>query len=81
MDGAHLLGILPTGAGKSVCYQVPALSRYEKTGALSVVISPLVALMAAQTPASIGHKRRNAPVDRHTDEHLSRAGFRHTGHG
>ncbi|MCC6473800.1 MAG: RecQ family ATP-dependent DNA helicase, partial [Burkholderiales bacterium] len=48
MRGEHLLGILPTGAGKSVCYQVPALSRYDKTGALAVVISPLVALMADQ---------------------------------
>jgi ATP-dependent DNA helicase RecQ len=48
MDGDHLLGILPTGTGKSICYQIPALSRYDKTGALTVVISPLVALMADQ---------------------------------
>lgn len=41
-------GILPTGTGKSVCYQIPALSRFDKTGALTVVISPLVALMADQ---------------------------------
>lgn len=48
MRGDHVLGILPTGTGKSVCYQIPALSRFEKTGALTVVISPLVALMADQ---------------------------------
>ena len=48
MAGEHVLGILPTGTGKSVCYQIPALSRYDKTGALTVVISPLVALMADQ---------------------------------
>ena len=48
MAGEHVLGILPTGTGKSICYQVPALSRYDKTGALTVVISPLVALMADQ---------------------------------
>ena len=48
MAGEHLLAILPTGTGKSICYQVPALSRYDKTGALTVVISPLVALMADQ---------------------------------
>lgn len=48
MGGGHVLGILPTGTGKSLCYQVPALSRYYKTGALTVVISPLVALMADQ---------------------------------
>ena len=48
MAGTPVLGILPTGTGKSLCYQVPALSRYDKTGALTVVISPLVALMADQ---------------------------------
>ena len=48
MLGLHLLAVLPTGAGKSVCYQVPALSRYDKAGSLTVVISPLVALMADQ---------------------------------
>ena len=48
MAGKHVLAILPTGAGKSLCYQLPALSRYDKTGALTVVISPLVALMADQ---------------------------------
>ena len=48
MAGGHVLGILPTGTGKSLCYQIPALSRYDKTGALTVVISPLVALMADQ---------------------------------
>ena len=48
MAHGNVLGILPTGTGKSVCYQVPALSLYDKTGALTVVISPLVALMADQ---------------------------------
>jgi ATP-dependent DNA helicase RecQ len=48
MGGRHVLGILPTGTGKSICYQIPALSRFENTGALTVVVSPLVALMADQ---------------------------------
>ena len=48
MRDRSVVAILPTGTGKSVCYQVPALSRYDKTGALTVVISPLVALMADQ---------------------------------
>ena len=48
MRGEHNLGILPTGTGKSLCYQIPALSRFVRTGALSVVISPLVALMEDQ---------------------------------
>lgn len=53
--GGHALGILPTGTGKSLCYQIPALSRYDKTGALTVVISPLVALMADQV-AGLKHR-------------------------
>ena len=48
LGGGHVLGLLPTGAGKSLCYQVPALSRHDRIGALTVVISPLVALMADQ---------------------------------
>ncbi|MGI9449635.1 MAG: DEAD/DEAH box helicase, partial [Geminicoccaceae bacterium] len=48
MAGENVLGILPTGTGKSVCYQLPALARFHKTGDLTVVISPLVALMADQ---------------------------------
>lgn len=46
--GKHVLGILPTGAGKSLCYRIPVLSRYDETGALTVVISPLAAFMVVQ---------------------------------
>ncbi len=48
MAGEHVLGLLPTGTGKSLCYQIPALARYERIGTLTVVISPLVALMSDQ---------------------------------
>ena len=58
MAGKHVLGILPTGTGKSLCYQIPALSRYDKTGALTVVISPLVALMADQVAGLEGARHR-----------------------
>ncbi|MEE8525105.1 MAG: RecQ family ATP-dependent DNA helicase [Thermoanaerobaculia bacterium] len=43
-----LLAILATGAGKSICYQLPALVRYFRRGLLTVVISPLQALMKDQ---------------------------------
>ncbi|MBF0392261.1 MAG: RecQ family ATP-dependent DNA helicase, partial [Alphaproteobacteria bacterium] len=43
-----LLAILPTGGGKSLCFQVPALARYARRGTLTVVISPLQALMKDQ---------------------------------
>lgn len=55
MSGKSVLGILPTGTGKSVCYQIPALARFDKIGALSVVISPLVALMADQVQGLARH--------------------------
>ena len=56
MAKEHVFGILPTGTGKSLCYQVPALSRYYNSGSLTVVISPLVALMADQVS---GLKEKN----------------------
>ncbi|MEJ2040453.1 MAG: RecQ family ATP-dependent DNA helicase, partial [Desulfosarcinaceae bacterium] len=43
-----LLAILPTGGGKSLCFQLPALVRHRRRGLLTVVISPLQALMKDQ---------------------------------
>ncbi len=48
MQGESSLSILPTGGGKSICFQIPALHRYECTGALSVIVSPLQSLMKDQ---------------------------------
>ena len=44
LAGRDVLAVLPTGAGKSVCFQVPALA----LGGLTLVISPLIALMQDQ---------------------------------
>lgn len=47
LSGCDALGVMPTGAGKSICYQVPALM----LSGLTLVVSPLVSLMADQVRA------------------------------
>ncbi len=50
MAGRHTLAVMPTGAGKSLCYQVPALA----LDGTALVISPLIALMHDQIRAAEG---------------------------
>ena len=52
LSGRDALGIMPTGAGKSLCYQIPALI----FPGLTLVVTPLISLMEDQTGSLRGRR-------------------------
>ena len=59
VEGHDALVIMPTGGGKSLCYQLPALA----LDGITVVVSPLIALMKDQVDRLVAHGVRAAFIN------------------
>jgi ATP-dependent DNA helicase RecQ len=71
LDGRDVLAVMPTGSGKSLCYQLPALVR----DGLTVVVSPLIALMRNQVAQLCGNGVAAASLNSANDPAENRANF------
>src|SRR6201996_9590855 len=69
LDSRDVLAVMPTGSGKSLCYQLPALLR----DGLTVVVSPLIALMRNQVAQLRGYGIAAAALNSSNDPSENRA--------
>jgi ATP-dependent DNA helicase RecQ len=69
LDGRDVLAVMPTGSGKSLCYQLPALLR----DGLTIVVSPLIALMRNQVAQLRGYGVAAAALNSANDAAANRA--------
>ena len=77
LAGRSALAVLPTGGGKSLCYQIPSLIR----PGLGLVVSPLIALMADQVAALQQSGVAAEKLDSNTDAEMRGDIWRRIGAG
>ena len=77
LAGRDVLGIMPTGAGKSLCYQVPALM----FRGVTIVVSPLVSLMKDQVNALVQQGVSAAYLNRSLTDAQYRKALQYAGSG
>ncbi len=70
--GRDVVVVLPTGLGKSICYQVPAIAAGRRGLGVTIVISPLIALMQDQVSQLIGRGVSAAALHSHLSSEESR---------
>jgi ATP-dependent DNA helicase RecQ len=68
LSGGDSVVLLPTGGGKSLCYQVPALALAQRGQGTTVVVSPLIALMRDQVTALCGRGVSAAAINSHQED-------------
>lgn len=68
LTGRDAIVVLPTGSGKSVCYQIPAIVAARNGQGTTIVISPLIALMQDQVGALVGRGIHAAALHSHQEE-------------
>ena len=68
LEGRDAIVVLPTGSGKSVCYQIPAIVAARNGRGTTIVISPLIALMQDQVGALTGRGVHAAALHSHQEE-------------
>ena len=73
LSGRDAVVLLPTGSGKSICYQVPALVFRRHHAGTTLVVSPLIALMNDQVAALEGRGVRAAALHSHQSYSQQRA--------
>ncbi|HXQ83319.1 MAG TPA: DEAD/DEAH box helicase, partial [Xanthobacteraceae bacterium] len=69
LDGRDVLAVMPTGSGKSLCYQLPAILH----DGLTIVVSPLIALMRNQVAQLCGYGVKAATLNSANEASENRA--------